>query len=123
MAAVHQRIALAKILLVTMNRQALYLARSVYECARPAKERGLVHMIENITNDLYAAYGDDVIIDHIIPYGPGTTVVLYRTIKTRQHRVAVYDGDGESEFDLVIGEEMDWERAMSIVGQNDEEED
>ena len=43
------------------------------------------------------------------------------TIKTRQHRVAVYDGDGESEFDLVIGEEMDWERAMSIVGQNDEE--
>ena len=80
-------------------------------------------MIENVTNDLYAAYGDDVIIDHIIPYGPGTTVVLYRTIKTRQHRVAVYDGDGESEFDLVIGEEMDWERAMSIVGQNDEEED
>ena len=33
----------------------------------------------------------------------------------------MYDGDGESEFDLVIRKEMDCKRAMSIVKLNDKE--
>ena len=59
-------------------------------------------METHIRDDLLDAYGD-IVINHILKHGPGW-VVCYRTLgANQQHRVALYDADGEVQFDLVVG--------------------
>ena len=59
--------------------------------------------VRKIIFDDLAAFGD-VAISHIIEHGPGT-VVLYQVRETGQYRVALYNGNGEPMFDLVVEED------------------